>query len=61
MKTKPTKAVRAFLCLVVLVVIPGCTTFQNRASGRSWSQIAAEEEQERQLNDWQQGNGDLLP
>jgi hypothetical protein len=60
-KKMPAKAVRVFLCLVVLVIIPGCTLFQNRASGKSWSQIAAEEEQEQQLNEWQQGDWNVLP
>ena len=61
MKKMPVKAVRVFLCLVALVVIPGCTLFQNRASGKSWSQIAAEEEQEQLVNKLQQGDWDVLP
>lgn len=61
MKKIAAKAVRAFLCAVILVVMPGCTLFQNRTSGKSWSQIAAEEEQERQLKERQQGDWNVLP
>jgi hypothetical protein len=50
MKNQQAKAVRVIIYLVVLVVLQGCTTFQNRASGKSWSQIAGEEEQQHQLN-----------
>ncbi len=50
MKKQQARAARAIICLVLLVVMQGCTTFQNRASGKSWSQIAAEEEREQELN-----------
>jgi hypothetical protein len=50
MKKKQARAARAIICLVLLLVMQGCTTFQNRASGKSWSQIAAEEEGEQELN-----------
>lgn len=50
MKSQQAKAVRVIIYLVVLVVLQGCTTFQNRASGKSWSQIAGEEEQQHELN-----------
>jgi len=51
------KVARAILCLVVLIVSPGCTISQNSAPGKSWSQIAGEEEREQELrassqDDW---------
>jgi len=57
MKLKLILAARAFLWVLALVVTQGCATPQPGAAGRSWSQIAAEEEQEQQLlgappNDW---------
>jgi hypothetical protein len=61
MNKQPAKAARAVLCLVVLVVVQGCTTFQRSASGKSWSQIAAEEAREQQLSESPQGNWNMLP
>ena len=52
MKTQMVKAARVILCLAVLVATYGCATLQNSASRKSWSQIAAGEEQEQQLSEW---------
>jgi hypothetical protein len=55
------KAARAVLCLVVLVVIQGCTTPRSSASGKSWSQIASEEDRAQQLSESPQGDWKMLP
>ena len=56
------KATGAVLCLVVLVVVQGCTTPQSNASGKSWSQIAAEEDRaQQQLSESPQGNWKMFP
>jgi hypothetical protein len=55
------KAARAVLCLVILVVVQGCTTPQSSASGKSWSQIATEEDREQQLSESPQGDWNRLP
>jgi hypothetical protein len=57
------KATGAVLCLVVLVVVQGCTTPQSSASGKSWSQIAAEEDraQQQQLSESPQGDWKMFP
>jgi hypothetical protein len=57
------KASRAVVCLVVLVVAQGCTTPQSSASGKSWSQIAAEEDraQQQQLSESPQGDWKMFP
>jgi len=55
------KAVRAILCLVVLIVVQGCSTPQSRASGKSWSQIAGEEDRAQQLSESPQGDWKMLP
>jgi hypothetical protein len=52
---------RAILCLVVLVVVQGCSTPQRSASGKSWSQIAGEEDREQQLSESLQGDWNMLP
>jgi len=61
MKKRQVKIARAIICLVVLVVVQGCSSLQNRESGKSWSQIAAEERQEQELNQLQQLDWDVLP
>ena len=61
MKTQTVKAVRIILCLAALVVTHGCTTPQNSVTGKSWSQTAAEEEQEQQLSDSPQDYWNVLP
>jgi hypothetical protein len=55
------KAARTVLCLVVLALVQGCTTPQNSASGKSWSQIAGEEDREQQLSESLQGDWNMLP
>jgi len=55
------KGARVLICLVALVGSQGCTTPQNRASGKSWSQIAAEEEREQQLKGSPHGDWEFLP
>jgi hypothetical protein len=55
------KAARAVLCLVVLVVAQGCTTPQSSASGKSWSQIAGEEDRTQQLSESPQGDWNMFP
>jgi hypothetical protein len=55
------KVARAILCLVVLVVVQGCTTFQRSESGKSWSQMAAEEEREQPLDESPHGDWNMLP
>jgi hypothetical protein len=55
------KAARVVLCLAALVATQGCTTPQNHATGKPWSQIAAEEEREQQLRASPHGDWDFLP
>jgi hypothetical protein len=55
------KVARAILCLVVLVVVQGCTSPQSSASGKSWSQIAAEDERQQQLNERPQSDWKMFP
>jgi hypothetical protein len=56
------KAARAVLCLVVLVVVQGCRTPQSSTSGKSWSQIAGEEDREQQdLSESPQGDWNMFP
>jgi hypothetical protein len=55
------KAARAVLCLVVLVVVQGCTTPQNSTLGKSWSQIAGEEDRAQQLSGSPQGDWIMFP
>jgi hypothetical protein len=55
-------AARAVLCLVVLVVVQGCSTPQSNTSGKSWSQIAGEEDREQQdLSESSQGDWNMFP
>ena len=61
MKKRQARTARAIICLAVLVVAPGCSSLLNRESGKSWSQIAAEERQEQELNQLQQLDWDVLP
>jgi hypothetical protein len=55
------KVARAILCLVVLVVVQGCTTFQSSESGKSWSQVAAEEGRQQPLDESPYGDWNMLP
>jgi hypothetical protein len=55
------KAARAVICLLVLVVVQGCTTFQGSASGKSWSRIAGEEDREQQIEASPQDGWTVLP
>ncbi|MGO8930638.1 MAG: hypothetical protein ACLQU3_27590 [Limisphaerales bacterium] len=55
------KGARAMLCLVVLVVIQGCTTFQRSEAGKSWSQVAAEETGAERLSEAPQGDWNMFP
>ena len=55
------KAARAVLCLVVLVVVQGCTTSQRSASGKPWSAITTEEERQQRLSDLPQDDWNFLP
>jgi hypothetical protein len=56
------KAARAVLCLVVVVVVQGCSTPQSSTSGKSWSQIAGEEDgQQQQLSESPQGDWEMFP
>lgn len=61
MKKQMVKAARVVLCLAALVVSHSCTTPRNRATGKSWSQIGAEEEREQRLNDSPQDYWNMLP
>jgi hypothetical protein len=54
-------AARAMLCLVVMVVVQGCTTSQRSESGKSWSQIAAEETSAERLSEAPQGDWNMFP
>jgi hypothetical protein len=54
------KAARTVLCLVVLVVVQDCTTFQGSAPGKSWSRIGAEEDRE-QLSESSHDDWRMLP
>jgi len=56
-----TKAATAVLCLVVLVVVQGCSTFQGSAPGKSWSRIGAEEDREQRLDAAPQDGWSMLP
>jgi hypothetical protein len=56
-----TKVARAILCLVILIVVQGCTTAQSRVSGKSWSQIAGEEDRVQQLSESPQGDWNMFP
>jgi hypothetical protein len=55
------KAARAVLCLVVLVVVQGCTTPQSTTSGKSWSQIAGEEDRAQQPSGSEQSDWTMFP
>jgi hypothetical protein len=61
LKTEMVKAARVILCLAALVVTYGCTTPQNRAMGKSWSQTAAEEEREQRLSNSPQDYWNVPP
>jgi hypothetical protein len=60
-QTKTAKAAEALLCIMALVVAPGCSSLHNRVSGTSWSQTAANEEQQQQLNNSPQGDLNMVP
>jgi hypothetical protein len=47
MKKQQAKTAKVTLCLMALVVAQGCATHQDRVSGKSWSQIAAREQEQR--------------
>ena len=55
------KVARAMLCLVVLVVVQGCSTSQRSESGKSWSQVAGEETEAERLSDAPYGDWNMLP
>ena len=61
MKHKLIKAARVILCLLALVVSQGCTTPQNRESGKSWSQAGCEEEQAQRLSESPEDEWNILP
>jgi hypothetical protein len=61
MNQQLTKVARVLLCLVVLVVVQGCTTPQSSASGKSWSQIAGEEEREQEFSESPQDDWGMRP
>jgi hypothetical protein len=50
-----------FLYLIVLLVVQGCATPQGSASGKSWSQIAGEEEREQELSESPQDDWSMRP
>jgi hypothetical protein len=52
---------KAIVALSALVFVAGCSFFQNRDSGSSWSQTAVKEEQQQQLNSSPQGDFDMQP
>jgi hypothetical protein len=61
MKKQMVKAGRVILCLAALLVAQGCTTPQNRVTGKSWSQTAAEEDREQRLSNSPQDYWGFLP
>jgi len=61
MKKQHTKGIGAAICLLLLLLMQGCAVFANRGPGKSWSQISAEEEQQRELGDSLPGDSGLLP
>jgi hypothetical protein len=61
MNKQAAKVARAVLCLAVLVVVQGCTTFQRSASVKPWSQVAGEEDREQRLSESPQGDWNMLP
>ena len=54
-------ALKALIAIMVVVVVSGCSSLQNRDTGRSWSQTAVNEEQQQELNSSPQGDLDMLP
>ena len=57
-----TKAARSVFCLVVLVVVQGCSTPQSSTSGKSWSQIAGEEDRgQQELSESPQDDWTMFP
>jgi uncharacterized protein YceK len=61
MKKQMPKIARIFLCLMVLVAVYGCSTFQKRPSTKSWSQTAAKEEREQERNASQDDDWSVIP